>query len=163
MLSLNFLSVALLALIPSTFAAPHPPTAAPFQVTNLNTFEPTGRPGSVNLYRVGFNVTDPADSSTAFCETQWDYADATTGWPSTYLANCTNPSYAFKFVDYHSYYDFTLDVRHKSKTHGRPTTRFAKGQVNLDILQCSHAASGFSVCNQKEGVQFPLQVYKTLD
>lgn len=29
------------------------------------------------------------------------------------LANCTDPSYAFKFTDYHTYYDFVLDVKHK--------------------------------------------------
>jgi hypothetical protein len=46
-----------------------------------------------------------------------------------------------------------------SKKHDKKTKRFAKGEVNLDILQCSHAASGFSVCNQKAGVAFPLPVY----
>lgn len=79
----SFISLGLLALAQYAMSLPNPP---PFQVTNLNTFEPSGRPGNVNLYRVGFNVTDPSDSSTTFCETRWDYANATTGYPSTYVS-----------------------------------------------------------------------------
>jgi hypothetical protein len=211
-----FLSQALLIAL-ATVASARPRKPAPFQVTNLNTFEPTGRPEQVNIYRVGFNVTDPNDSTAAFCEARWDYSEATTGYPSDYvcgfrfhvtpsfiqlrqalwklhvkmlifpsllqLANCTDASYAFKFTDYHTYYDFVLDVRHKryvspshsintlvmqtraaanalsSKKHGKKVTRSASGLVDFSIIQCSHAASGFSVCNQREGVAFPLEVY----
>lgn len=46
-----------------------------------------------------------------------------------------------------------------SKKYGKKVTRFAKGLVTFDVIQCSHAASGFSVCNQKDGVGFPLPVY----
>ncbi|KAF2240498.1 hypothetical protein BU26DRAFT_525966 [Trematosphaeria pertusa] len=159
-------SLALLALAQLTLARPSPPSPPPaFQVTRLNTFEPTGRPEDHSPYRVGFNVTDPSDAAATFCETRWPYAEYNTGYPHDYLVNCTtpagtiDPAWAFKFVDYATYYNFTLDVRHTSRKHGRRTTRFAKGLVGFDILQCAHAASGFSVCNQKEGVQFPLQVY----
>jgi hypothetical protein len=89
-----------------------PNASSAFQVTALNTFEPSGRPENSNIYRVGFSVTDPSDSSTATCTTEWDYSVATTGYPSSYLANCTDPLYAFKFVDYKNYYDFKLDVKH---------------------------------------------------
>jgi len=58
----------------------------PFTVDVLDIFEPTGRPGQVNLYRVAFDVTDPSGGNAkATCQTFWDYADATTGWPSTYV------------------------------------------------------------------------------
>jgi len=30
------------------------------------------------------------------------------------LANCTDPSFAFKFEDWVSYMDFTLNVKHKT-------------------------------------------------
>ncbi|KAF2787608.1 hypothetical protein K505DRAFT_342795 [Melanomma pulvis-pyrius CBS 109.77] len=153
----SFTTIALLSVAQLAAAHPNPPPA--FQVTNLNTFEPSGRPGNENVYRVGFSVTDPSDSSATTCEAVWDIAVATTGYPATYLANCTDPSYAFKFVDYHSYYDFVLDVKHTTKKHGKKTTKFAKALVDFDIIQCTHAASGFSVCSQKAGVGFALPVY----
>jgi hypothetical protein len=105
------------SIILTLFATAHLAAALPkvspaFQVTNLNTFEPSGRPENVNIYRVAFSVTDPNDSSSTTCAAEWDYSVATTGYPSSYLANCTDPSYAFKFVDYVNYYDFELDVKH---------------------------------------------------
>ncbi|KAF2189439.1 hypothetical protein K469DRAFT_747529 [Zopfia rhizophila CBS 207.26] len=139
---------------------PNPRSPPDFQVTSLNTFEPSGRPESNSPYRVGFNVADPSgEGSTAFCEARWAYADATTGYPSSYLANCSDPNYAFKFVDYNNYYDFKLDVKHSTQKHGKTVTKFAQGLVDFTIIQCSHAASGFSVCNQRDGVAFPLPVY----
>ncbi|KAF2686443.1 hypothetical protein K458DRAFT_485722 [Lentithecium fluviatile CBS 122367] len=147
----------LLAFTHLALSRPSPPPA--FQVTNLNTFEPTGRPQDTSPYRVGFNVTDPSASAMTFCEARWPYAQAATGYPSKYLANCTNKNWAFKFVGYKSYYDFVLDVKHTRKTHGKKTTKFAKGSVSLDVVKCVHAASGFSSCNQIEGVKFPLEVY----
>jgi hypothetical protein len=48
-----------------------------------------------------------------------------------------------------------------SKKNGQKTKRFAKGTVDQgNILQCSHAGSGLSICNQREGIAFPLEVYK---
>ena len=85
--SLSLITLAL-ALSPLVFSAPNPPPA--FHVTNLNTFEPSGRPGQVNLYRVGFNVSDPSDSVTTFCETRWEYADAMTGYPSSFVCLTRN-------------------------------------------------------------------------
>lgn len=46
-----------------------------------------------------------------------------------------------------------------SKKHGKKATRFAKGLVDNSIIECAHAASGFSVCNQRAGVAFLLEVY----
>ena len=78
------------------------------------------------------------------------------------LANCTSPSWSFKFDDYQSVWDFVLDVRHVSKKKSKRTVKFAKGTVDEEnVLQCSHAASGFSICRQKDGVAFPLTVYDT--
>jgi hypothetical protein len=82
------LSFALLA--ERTISHPNPPpdpsTLPAFIVDQLNIFEPSGRPGNVNLYRVAFDVTDPSDSNAkATCETFWDYADAATGWPHNYV------------------------------------------------------------------------------
>ncbi|PSN73050.1 hypothetical protein BS50DRAFT_568639 [Corynespora cassiicola Philippines] len=150
-------SLSLIALAQLVIARPGP--LPPFQVTNLYTFEPSGRPGNANVYRVSFNVTDPSDSSSTYCETNWGITEATTGYPSNYVANCTDPSWAFKFVGYVNYYDFDLDVQHSSKKHGKKVTKYAKGVVDDTIIQCSHAASGFSVCNQRDGVAFPLPVY----
>ncbi|KAF2471936.1 uncharacterized protein BDR25DRAFT_302765 [Lindgomyces ingoldianus] len=150
-------SLVILAFAQLVVSRPSGPPA--FQVTNLITLEPSGRPGNTSPYRVGFNVTDPGDSSAAFCEAQWSYADRDTGYPKRYLSNCTDDSYAFKFVDWQSYYNFTLDVKHTTKGHHERTTKLAKGHVDLNILHCTHAASGFSACNQMEGVAFPLPVY----
>ncbi|ORY09083.1 hypothetical protein BCR34DRAFT_568980 [Clohesyomyces aquaticus] len=156
---LPFKSLLLLAFAPLILCKPSPLPA--FQVTNLNTFEPTGRPGDLSPYRVGFNVTDPADATAAFCEARWPYSQRDTGFPSThYLSNCSDHSYSFRFLDWESYLNFTLDVKHiyKKPDHTR-VTKIGKGHADLNILHCTHAASGFSVCNQKDGVAFPLPIY----
>lgn len=85
---------------------------APFQITDLNIFEPSGRPRDSSRYTVSFSVKDPSDGSSTTCSTDWAYENAMTGYPSNYLANCTDPAYAFKFVEYNRYYDFKLDVKH---------------------------------------------------
>jgi len=107
----------------------------------------------------------------------------------TQLANCTDPAFSFKFENWVNYMDFTLDVKHTTYVHSFPfssksgfpsylysdyyvlthgfrgnnphskRTKFAKAPINLDILQCSHAASGFSVCALKPGVVLELPVY----
>ncbi|KAF1953376.1 hypothetical protein CC80DRAFT_537593 [Byssothecium circinans] len=165
MLTTNLFSI--LALSSLALALPSSPSPAqqPFQVTNLNTFEPSGRDG-VTPYRVSFNVTDPntsggGEAAKTYCEARWPYAEATTGWPSKYLANCTDPSWKFRFIDYHSVWDFVLDVKHVTKKQGEKTKRFAKAPVDRTvILLCTHAGSGFSQCNQREGVPFALPVYR---
>ena len=83
---------------------------APLRVSNLFTWEPSNR--NSFLYIVSFGVTDPGDGSSTTCSTYWPYAEAYTGYPSSYLANCTDSSYAFKFVDYHNYMDFKLNMKH---------------------------------------------------
>lgn len=80
----SFNPLALLSISQLAIAVPNPSPA--FQVTSLNTFEPSGRPGNANIYRVGFNVADPSDSSSATCEAQWDYSVATTAYPSSYVS-----------------------------------------------------------------------------
>lgn len=110
MTMLSSITLTLFTIAHLAVALPNAPPA--FQVTNLNTFEPSGCPGNTNTYRVSFSVADPSDPSSTTCAAEWDYSVATTGYPSSYLANCTGPSYAFKFVDYVNYYDFGLDVKH---------------------------------------------------
>lgn len=84
-------SLALLALAQLTLARPSPPSPPPaFQVTRLNTFEPTGRPEDHSPYRVGFNVTDPSDAAATFCETRWPYAEYNTGYPHDYVRTLTS-------------------------------------------------------------------------
>jgi len=92
----SFATLALLAV--AQFAVARPNSPAAFQVTNLNTFEPTGRPNQENLYHVGFTVADPSDGSSTTCDVTWDYSQATTGYPQTYVRHislnmietCTN-------------------------------------------------------------------------
>lgn len=71
-----------LTLLPFALARPKPPPA--FQVTDLYTFEPSGRDG-VSVYRVEFNVTDPSDSASASCVTTWPYAQWNTGYPHDFV------------------------------------------------------------------------------
>jgi hypothetical protein len=158
----------LLLLAPLTaFSHPNPPPSSypPFTVSTLNIFEPSGRSGQINLYHVEFTVTDPSDANAqATCEVNWEYAQANTGWPHNYLGNCSDSSFAFKFSEWVNYMDFTLDVRHKTKKHGqKKVTKFAKGPVNLNTIQCAHAASGFSVCSLKTGTVLSLPVYDVKD
>ncbi|KAF2639866.1 hypothetical protein P280DRAFT_550535 [Massarina eburnea CBS 473.64] len=83
----SFLAMALSSLtltLTLTLAHPSPPPQ-PFQVANLTTFEPSGRPESSSPYSVAFNVTDPNDEAVStFCEARWPYAESTTGYPSHY-------------------------------------------------------------------------------
>ena len=54
-----------------------------------------------------------------------------------------------------------LRLMGSSKKNGKKTKRFANGLVDDEnILLCGHAGSGFSTCNQREGVAFALEVYK---
>ncbi|KAF2447584.1 hypothetical protein P171DRAFT_227761 [Karstenula rhodostoma CBS 690.94] len=153
--------VALLSLALLPLALARPSASPAFEVTNLYTFEPSGR-DNVSVYRVAFNVTDPSDGGATSCETTWPYAQWDTGYPHEFLANCTDKAWSFKLDDYQDVWDFVLDVKHVSKKkNGKKIKRFAKGTVDAeDILQCTHAGSGFSICRQREGVAFPLDVYK---
>ncbi|KAH8707648.1 hypothetical protein GQ44DRAFT_470530 [Phaeosphaeriaceae sp. PMI808] len=107
-------SLFIISFVPFAIALPNPDpdfkNPAPFEVTNLFTFEPTNRHSF--FYIVSFGVSDPSDGSSTNCSTYWPYAKAYTGYPSSYLANCTDSSYAFKFVNYKTYMDFKLDVEH---------------------------------------------------
>ncbi|KAL5393284.1 hypothetical protein DPSP01_000109 [Paraphaeosphaeria sporulosa] len=157
----KMLALALVPLIVLPLALAHPTATTAFEVTNLYTFEPSGR-DNVSVYRVAFNVTDPSDGSATACETTWPYAVWDTGYPHDFLANCTDKAWSFKFSDYQNVWDFVLDVKHVSrKTNGKKIKRFAKGTVDPEnVLLCTHAGSGFSICTQREGVAFPLVVYK---
>ncbi|KAF9740650.1 hypothetical protein PMIN06_000373 [Paraphaeosphaeria minitans] len=149
----------MLMALPLALAYPEATTA--FEVTNLSTFEPSGR-DNVSVYRVSFNVTDPSDGAATSCETTWPYAEWDTGYPHEFLANCTNKGWSFKFDDYQSMWDFVLDVKHVSKKrNGKKIKRSAKGMVDDEnVLLCTHAGSGFSICRQREGVAFQLDVCK---
>jgi hypothetical protein len=76
---LTLLSLTLLPL-----ALARPKASSPFQVTNLYTFEPSGRDG-VSVYRVEFNVTDPNDSASTSCVATWPYEQRDTGYPRDYV------------------------------------------------------------------------------
>lgn len=83
-------SYALLTIAQLTAARPGRPDPLPFQVTNLNTFEPSGRV-QTDVYRVGFNVTDPSEPpASTFCEARWGYyfPNGTydgKGWPHNFV------------------------------------------------------------------------------
>lgn len=76
--------LALLALALLPLALARPKVAPAFDVTNLYTFEPSGR-DNVSVYRVKFNVTDPSDGAATACETTWPYAQWNTGYPHDFV------------------------------------------------------------------------------
>ncbi|KAJ4301821.1 hypothetical protein N0V90_003917 [Kalmusia sp. IMI 367209] len=104
-----FPSLALLVLAPLALARPNLSPA--FQVSNLYTFEPSGR-DNVSVYRISFNVTDPSDAASTSCEATWPYSERDTGYPQTWLAGCADKGWAFKVQKYEEVWDFVLDVRH---------------------------------------------------
>jgi hypothetical protein len=87
----SFTAYALLAIAQLAAARPGHQASLPFQVTNLNTFEPSGR-AQTDVYRVGFNVTDPNEPpASTFCEARWNYffPNGTydgQGWPHNFVS-----------------------------------------------------------------------------
>lgn len=78
--------LALFSLVMLSLALAHPKATPTFQVTNLYTFEPSGR-DDVSVYRVSFNVTDPSDHAVASCETTWPYSQRDTGYPHDFVGS----------------------------------------------------------------------------
>jgi hypothetical protein len=61
--------------------------ASPFEVTNLDIFSPTGRPGDTQPYTVSFGVSDPNDGSATTCTVSWPYEPTGAGYPANYVGH----------------------------------------------------------------------------
>ena len=147
----------LLPLLPLTLAAPAPAGTAsfkPFQISELTSFSPSGRPGSSPYSTLNLTVTDVNRNgkATTKCSTQFLPSEQ----PPQGDTACADPSFVFRATDYQSTGQFKLVLSHTYplKPEGRITT---EGAVTVDNTAkhpnyyCSYAASGFVSCGIAEG------------
>lgn len=144
---------------PKSFSIPVQTTYPfhPFQITDLSTFSPSGRPGNSPYSTINFTITDTEDgkaSATTRCSTQWN--ELAGEKPPTGKIACADPSFVFQVTDYEGISKFTLGVSHSySLKAGTKVT--TSGSLAVDAaaadpnLSCQCGASGVCSCGIPDG------------
>ena len=128
----------------------------PFELPEIFTFSPSGRPGSSPYATLNFTVTDVNSNgkATAKCTTQWTNGQQ----PSTGDIPCADPSFVFRVTDYKGIGQFRLGLSHTYPLKkGAATKITSSGSLTLDNstpdrnFVCIYGASGVGGCNIAEG------------